>query len=227
MKLGKLLEQTVPFAELDDEKIEKIAALAHQRRYEEGEFVVLNGEPWPFLALVEEGSFRALKESAEGRTLVVLTIGPADVFWGLTFFDEHSIMPVSLECAKSGALITWSRDDLRPFLITNGSLLWSLCGLLTQRMEQASNIVESLAFQPVARRIANLLLKRYGNTGKDPVARDLTLDTMAAYVGTTREMVCRILYRFSDENLIHITRTEFSITDQEGLAALAGSDQAG
>jgi CRP-like cAMP-binding protein len=156
---------------------------------------------------------------------VVLTIGPADVFWGLTFFDEHSIMPVSLECAKSGALITWSRDDLRPFLIANGSLLWSLCGLLIQRMERASNIVESLAFQPVAGRIANLLLERYGNTGEDPVARDLTLDTMAAYVGTTREMVCRVLYRFSDQNLIHITRTEFSITDQDGLATLAGSNQ--
>jgi CRP/FNR family transcriptional regulator len=224
LKLGKLLEQTVPFAELDDEQIEKVAALAHQHRYEEGEFVVLNGEPWPFLALVKEGSFHALKESAEGRTLVVLTIGPADVFWGLTFFDEHSIMPVSLECAKSGALITWSRDDLRPFLIANGSLLWSLCGLLIQRMERASNIVESLAFQPVAGRIANLLLERYGNTGEDPVARDLTLDTMAAYVGTTREMVCRVLYRFSDQNLIHITRTEFSITDQDGLATLAGSN---
>jgi CRP-like cAMP-binding protein len=91
-------------------------------------------------------------------------------------------------------------------------------------MERASNIVESLAFQPVAGRIANLLLERYGNTGEDPVARDLTLDTMAAYVGTTREMVCRVLYRFSDQNLIHITRTEFSITDQDGLATLAGSN---
>ena len=70
------------------------------------------------------------------------------------------------------------------------------------------------------------MLERYGSKGEDPVARDLTLDTMAAYVGTTPEMVCRVLYRFSDENLIHITRTEFSITDQAGLAALAGSNRA-
>ena len=221
MTLEIQLGQTEPFAILDDDQITEVAALARPRRYDQGEFVVLNGEAWPFLALVQEGSFRALKESAEGRTLVVLAIGPGDVFWGLTFFDEHSLMPISLECAETGVLATWSRGDLRPFLIEHGDLLWSLCGLLTRRMKRASNIVESLAFQPVAGRIANLLLERYGSTGEDPVARDLTLDTMAAYVGTTPEMVCRVLYRFSDQNLIHITRTEFSITNQEGLAALA------
>jgi CRP-like cAMP-binding protein len=136
-------------------------------------------------------------------------------------------MPVSLECVETGMLATWSRDDLRPFLIENADLLWSLCGLLTRRMKRASDIVESLAFQPVAGRIANLLLERYGSKGEDPVTRDLTLDTMAAYVGTTPEMVCRVLYRFSDQDLIHITRTEFSIMDQEGLAALAGLNQDG
>jgi hypothetical protein len=44
---------------------------------------------------------------------------------------------------------------------------------------------------------------------------------MAAYIGTTNEMVCRALYRFSDEKLIHITRTEFALNDEAGLAQLA------
>lgn len=227
MNLETQLRQTKPFAELDDDQITEVSALAHQRRYERDEFVVLNGEAWPFLAVIQEGRFQALKESAEGRTLVVLSIGQGEVFWGLTFFDEQSLMPVSLECVETGMLATWSRDDLRPFLIENADLLWSLCGLLTRRMKRASDIVESLAFQPVAGRIANLLLERYGSKGEDPVTRDLTLDTMAAYVGTTPEMVCRVLYRFSDQDLIHITRTEFSIMDQEGLAALAGLNQDG
>ncbi len=32
---------------------------------------------------------------------------------------------------------------------------------------------------------------------------------VAARVGTTREMVCRALYNFSDKKLIEVTRTEF------------------
>jgi len=45
---------------------------------------------------------------------------------------------------------------------------------------------------------------------------------MAARIGTTREMVCRVLYQFSDDNLIEITRTEFALNDTERLAQLAG-----
>jgi len=50
-----------------------------------------------------------------------------------------------------------------------------------------------------------------------PIERSLTLDDMAARIGSTREMVCRLLYKFSDEGLIRITRTEFTITDPENL----------
>ena len=40
---------------------------------------------------------------------------------------------------------------------------------------------------------------------------------MAARIGSTREMVCRLLQRFADEELIKITRTEFEITDRDRL----------
>jgi len=109
-----------------------------------------------------------------------------------------------------------------PWLKNEGEALWALCGLLVARMQQASEVLEDLAFQPVAGRLAKLILQRYGEAEAGPVARDLTLDEMAARVGTTREMVCRILYRFADERLIHITRTEFNLLDRHNLARIAG-----
>ena len=44
---------------------------------------------------------------------------------------------------------------------------------------------------------------------------------MAARIGSTREMVCRALYSFSDKKLIEVTRTEFVLTDHEGLDQLS------
>jgi len=219
--LKNLLEKTEPFSSFTESLRDELLSLVRQKRFAEGEFVTLSGDLWPYLMLVQEGEFHAVKESLEGRSLVVLSITRGDVFWGLTFFDLKSIMPISLLSGKAGSIAIWSRDDVLPLLVENGEALWSLCGLLVERMKQASNIVESLAFQPVAGRMAQLLLDRYGDKGEDPVARDLTLDAMAAYVGTTSEVVCRILYRFSDENLIEITRTEFSIEDKNGLAKYA------
>jgi DNA-binding transcriptional regulator LsrR (DeoR family) len=40
---------------------------------------------------------------------------------------------------------------------------------------------------------------------------------MAARIGSTREVVCRFLQRFADQNLIKITRTEFEINDRGRL----------
>lgn len=53
------------------------------------------------------------------------------------------------------------------------------------------------------------------------MTRNLKLDEIAALVGSTREMVCRALYDLSNKNLIQITRTEFVLTDQEGLEEIA------
>ena len=93
---------------------------------------------------------------------------------------------------------------------------------MLRRMLYASDIVEELAFQPVTGRLARLLLERFGDAVGDYVARDMTLDEMAARIGSTREMVCRQLYRFVDEGAIQINRTEFMITDRGVLQDIAG-----
>ncbi|RPJ25021.1 MAG: helix-turn-helix domain-containing protein, partial [Chloroflexi bacterium] len=70
-------------------------------------------------------------------------------------------------------------------------------------------------------RLARLLIESVGEDPQKPIPRNLTLDEMAARIGSTREVVCRFLHRFSDQGLIEITRTEFSVTDQKGLSELA------
>jgi CRP/FNR family transcriptional regulator len=88
--------------------------------------------------------------------------------------------------------------------------------LAIQRVQFASEIVEKLAFQPLTGRIARLLLEQFP-ASQSVVPRHLTLDEMASHVGTTREMVCRILYRFAEAGAIQINRTEFIFTDRDIL----------
>jgi len=89
-------------------------------------------------------------------------------------------------------------------------------------MMRASRILEDLAFQPVAGRLAHLLLEQFDDQPGDTMSRDLTLDDMAARIGSTREMVCRHLYHFADKGAILINRTEFQIKDHDLLQILAG-----
>ena len=69
--------------------------------------------------------------------------------------------------------------------------------------------------------LAKLLVDTGGAEPQKAITRSLTLDEMAARIGSTREMVCRFLHRFADDGIIDITRTEFKITDQKRLLEIS------
>jgi CRP-like cAMP-binding protein len=216
------MNRSAVFACLDENTRRHLSQMAISRKYEKGEFIVHHGDIWPYLFLIAEGQVDALKESSEGRSLIIATFGPDEIFWGLAFFEEQSPMPVTLAATAPTAIYLWPRERLLPILLQNGSMSWELCRLMIRRMMRASEIVEELAFLPVAGRLARLLMDHFSSAREQSIERSLTLDEMAARVGTTREMVCRALYRFADKKLIEVTRTEFVLTDKDGLRRVAG-----
>jgi len=221
MKIKELFRQNSVFGSLPEWKQDALLQQAVNRQYQKGEYLTYAGDIWPFLFLLAEGSITAVKESSEGRSLVATSFKQGEVFWGVSFFHPDLPMPVALKVDTSSRLYLWSRDQLLPVLLENGQVSWELSRLMVRRMLRASEIVEELAFQPVAGRLARLLIEYPGQATSGPIARSLTLDDMAARIGSTREMVCRFLQRFADEELIKITRTEFEITDRDRLIDIA------
>ena len=217
---GSLREHPV-FASLDEAERDTLAEQAIKRELKKGEALAAQGDVWPYLFLVEEGEVHAVKVSSEGRNLLITTFGAGELFWGLAFFQEKAPLLVTLEAHCPSRIYLWPRQLIEPVFVKNGRMSWELCCLMIQRMQRASTIVEELAFQPVAGRLAHLLLGYFETAGDASIARQLTLDEMAARIGTTREMVCRVLYRFADKNLIDVKRTEFLLTDKAGLARIA------
>ena len=131
-------------------------------------------------------------------------------------------MPIALVAKQDTSLFLWALEDLKPIILKNGEMSWELTRLMIQKMQYASEILNEFAFQPTTGRLARLLLEHYQDAVDDYVSRDMTLDEMAARIGSTREMVCRHLYHFADQGAIQINRTEFKISNQELLAELAG-----
>jgi CRP/FNR family transcriptional regulator len=221
----ELLRTHPVFISLGKEDLNLLAKQATRRQLHKGEILALQGDVWPYLFLVAEGKLDAVKESSEGRNLLVTTFGAGELFWGLAFFQHGAPQIATLEAQAPSRVYLWLRQDIEPVFIVNGRLPWELCHLMIQRMQRASTIVEELAFQPVAGRLAHLLLELPGQESTGPIARSLTLDDMAARIGSTREMVCRFLQKFADDGLIKITRTEFEITSRERLANMAQKEK--
>ncbi len=222
MDLGKRLSENHLFSVMDPGEVQHMMDLGITRVYPKGQWASHYGSSWPYLFLVEKGQITALKESPGGRSLVVMILEEGEVFWGVGFFKEGIGMPVALIADQESRLRLWTQDRLLPLLIKNGKFTWALAQLMVERMLVASQILEELAFQPVAGRLAHLLLEQFEDQSGDTMTRDMTLDDMAARIGSTREMVCRHLYQFADRGAIQINRTEFKVTDQDMLQNFAG-----
>jgi CRP-like cAMP-binding protein len=219
--LVNLLSSHPVFATLGTADLDTLAKLANPRQLQKGEALVLQGDVWPYLFFVAEGELQAVKGSREGRNLLVTTFGKGELFWGLAFFQKDAPLLATLEATCLSQVFLWSRESIEPIFIEHGRMGWELCHVMIQRMQRASSIVDDLAFQSVAGRLAHLLLENFDTAGEQAVERSLTLDDMASRIGTTREMVCRVLYRLADKKLINVTRTEFVLTDRAGLSCLA------
>lgn len=213
------------FSILSPPKQDEFVSRAIIKKYRKGEFVTHRDDVWPYLLCVRSGEFQALKESLQGRSLVIEVFHPGEIFWGISLFETGKPNPVALQASTDGELLLWHKTQLEDIIAENSQVAWGLFNVMAKRMSRASQIVEELAFQPLAGRLANLLLENYEDAVGDFVARDLTLDAMAARIGTTREMVCKLLYRLSDKKIIELHRTEIKINDQTALEEIVENTQ--
>lgn len=222
--LTEQLHKHPVFATVGNEDLNLLVKLAIAKKLHKGEILAFQGDVWPYIFFVAAGELKAVKCSREGRNLLITQFGQGELFWGLAFFQPEAPLLATLEAACLSLIYIWSRQQIEPIFVKYGRMSWELCHVMIQRMQRASALVDDLAFQSVSGRLAHLLLDTFNTSGDQAIERSLTLDEMASRIGTTREMVCRVLYRFADKQLINVTRTEFVLTDRAGLSRLAEED---
>jgi CRP/FNR family transcriptional regulator len=87
--------------------------------------------------------------------------------------------------------------------------------LLSQRLASVMAVVDEVAFRRMDTRVAALLLKAGGRA--NPI--HLTHQEIAAELGSSREVISRILEDFAGQGLIHPGRGTLQVLDFEALAA--------
>ena len=159
--LPTLLSTLPLFQSLDTEEIALLANSSLERQFQKGTAIAYAGDIWPYFFIVIDGTIEAQKISPEGRNLLVGIFNSGDVFWGLAFFREGEPMPVTLQASAASKVNIWSTEILQPIIVRNGRFAWELSRVMVDNMIRASSIVDGLAFQPVAGRVAQFLLENY------------------------------------------------------------------
>jgi CRP/FNR family transcriptional regulator len=214
------------FRELSQQERKAFMDQAISKKLEPNGFLNHQGEVWPYLVYVLEGQLRWMMLASTGRTHVLTHVEENGLFWAHSIFDEKP-MPASLQARVPAKVLLWHRDDILPILMANSAAMWQVTRSLVRLMRRAREIIYGLSFQPVFIRLADFLLEQMRAEGAGTISRDYTLEEMAGLLGTSPEVVCRMLYRFQEDGLIKVDRTSFAVVDRDGLRKVLDRSQEG
>ena len=132
-------------------------------------------------------------------------------------------MPSTMEAVDKSIVYQWNGETVLQILLENPDAVRALLHRQIRIIRKRRDTISELAFQPVAGRLARLLLERFPASEKS-AQRDLTLDQIAAMVASSPEVVCRTLYQFQDSGIIHVTRASITFHDRDALGRLVASE---
>lgn len=179
-----------------------------------GKDIFVEGDQVGGIALLISGVVRVYKIGETGReiTLYRFGLGESCILSANAILSQRSF-PAIATVEEDAEAVMIPAETLRDWVRRHD--LWRdfIFDLLTQRLLSVMTIVEEVAFHRMDTRIAAHLLER----GKLENPVTVTHHEIAAELGSSREVISRILGEFARQGLIEMSRGTIRILDFQGL----------
>jgi CRP/FNR family transcriptional regulator len=216
----QVLRQIPFFAELGDEDLAHVAALAIERHFERGDIILLEGARGGALHFVRAGLIKIFKTSPEGKEQVLRLIVPGHTFNDVPALDGGP-NPASAAALEPSVVYIFGGAELSKLMIERPAVAAAAVRTLAGALRHLVGLVEDLSFRHVTARVAKILLDQEVAERKRGSAHRLTQQEMAAMAGTAREMVGRALKELEAAGAIEMRQGRPIILSRDRLELLA------
>jgi len=179
-----------------------------------GRDIFVEGDQVDGIALMMSGVVRVYKLGETGREITLYRFGEGEscVITANAILNQQGFPAIAqVEQDAEAVMIpaevfsNWVKqyDPWRDFVF----------GLVSDRLASVMEIVDEVAFQRMDRRVASFLLNR--SKLQNPIL--ITHQEIANEIGSSREVISRLLEDFSNRELVRLSRGEIQILDFEGL----------
>ena len=183
----------------------------------QGHAICQEGSACSHLAILVRGSVRIYKLGENGREITLYRIGPGEscVLTASCILSEIPFPAFAMAETPVEALIV-PAETVRNWLALSAPWRDYVFGLVATRLSSIIHVVEDVVFRKMDQRIADYLLQRTAQ-GNQPRLQ-LTHQEIASDLGTSREVVSRLLKEFEHQGLVQVARGALEIVDAQGLA---------
>jgi CRP/FNR family transcriptional regulator len=185
-------------------------------RIPKGRDVFIEGDHVDAIAMLISGVVRVYKIGETGREITLYRLGNGEscILTANAILSQKNFPAVATVEQEAEAVMI-PADTFRDWVKRYDLWREFVFELLSQRLSAVMAIVEEVAFRRMDVRIASLLTER----GWKSDLIQITHQEIAAELGSSREVISRILEDFSAQGLVETSRGTIKILDRDALQA--------
>ncbi len=213
------IAQALPFLQNKDSGVAReFREAAYYARIPAGKDIFVEGDAVQSIALILSGNVRVYKIGENGReiTLYRFGLGESCILTANAIMNHQTFPAVALVESEAEAIMV-PAETFRDWMRRYEEWRTFLFDLLSQRLAAVMSIVDEVVFHRMDGRVAALLLRR-ADQGS---IISITHQEIAAELGTSREVISRILEGFESAGSIGSSRGQIEILDAAELEARA------
>jgi CRP-like cAMP-binding protein len=201
----------------DDPKIENAINDLARKQFKPGDTVYPSSVKSGTLFLLKSGRVQVTRTAANGQVHGVKTLDPGTIFGDAPALGQ-SMFGTTATASEATKVIVITAADFERLAAGSPEMLLNVLRKVGTRLVEADRQHEQAAFQPVAGRIAAMLL---ANADKGGNVTGQTQQQIAETLGVYRETVTNAIGEMKAEKVISVGRKRITIQDAERLRKMA------
>jgi len=179
------------------EELDKISQHTTTRTFPKNTVVINEGDDTDSLYLIDKGSVKVYLSDDNGKEVIINTLEAGEYFGELSILTAGK-RSASVMTNENSVLTIIHKQSFKTLLLNHPSIAYTLIENLANRVRDLTENIKSLALQDVYGRVIKTLLSlseplQINNMDKRVIRKRITQQEIASRVGSSREMVARIL----------------------------------
>lgn len=219
---SKFLKKVPLFKGLNNDSISIINNICKKIIVPRNEYILKKNEKSNMLYIIVKGSVEIQEQNKDGKVKVLAILNETECFGEMGFLTNR-LRSATVKTLKETVLLTVSRQKFFNMLVKNSKFMLNVVKILSERLVNTNNQIQTLVFKNLQGRVASALLRLSESYGVQVSTEGIKIDFpikhsfIADLTGTSRETVTKILAQFKTEGSINIESKYITIIDKKKL----------
>jgi len=210
--MENFFQKNALFSGLSPEELQLVVRTAQKKVYPKNTIILSEGDTSDSLYMVCSGKVKVSIVDEYGKEIILAILGPGEYFGEMTAMADGAARSACVMTRETCELMVLQKEAFRKIVKNNPDVVFSLLNKSMERLRDANKKIESLALLDVYGRVARLFTNLAKSHGDVQVIEDkLTHQDIASMVGSSREMVSRVLKELSSGGYISVTNKTITI----------------